>query len=432
MYGGVRKVFGVENFVISWKWPNAMNQGAAQSRIVPDHVPRELVREFSIYNSPGLTPTPFGNPQAALYYLREYPPIFYSPSNAYDGSGSWVVVRAEDQRRIMGDPETFSSRRGQFDETIGEHFILLPLEADPPHHTHLRMLLNPLLSPKRVDAMEADTRQRAVDLIDGFRARGSCDVMNDFAFPFAVGVFLQFLGMSQERRDEFVSWTVDLFHRGMEERTIAVQRVIQMIQDRIELRRKEPTDDFVTFLLNARIEGRPLSNNELLGIGVLLFNGGLDTVATAIGLDLYHLAREQDDQAWLRAHPDALKPAVEELLRAYSTITPVRRATKDNVFNGVLIKKGDAISCPSMVANRDPAEFPDPDRVELMRENNRHAAFAYGPHRCIGSHLARRELTIGLEEFLNRIPSFRIKEGTTPITHGGYVFGVDELVLAWD
>jgi len=409
-----------------------MDHGGAQSRMVPDHVPGELVREFSIYDSPGLTPTPFGNPQAAISYVREYPPIFYSPSNAYDGSGSWVAVRAEDQRRILGDPGNFSSRRGHFDQTIGEHFILLPLEADPPHHTHLRMLLNPLFSPRRIDAMETDTRQRAVDLIEGLKARGSCDVMHDFAFPFAVGVFLQFLGMSQARRDEFVSWTVDLFHRGMEERIVAVQRVMQMIQDRIDLRRREPADDFVTFLLDARIEGRPLSNNELLGIGVLLFNGGLDTVAAAIGLDLYHLAREPDDQAWLRSHPHALKPAIEELLRAYSTITPVRRAARDIVFNGVLIKQGEAISCPSMVANRDPAEFPDPDQVELMREDNRHAAFAFGPHRCIGSHLARRELTIGLEEFLGRIPPFRIREGTAPITHGGYVFGVDELVLAWD
>ena len=383
-------------------------------------------------------------PVEELAELRRSAPIWWNEQphgiGGFNDGGYWLVTKHKDVKEISKRSDVFSSLEKTAlprypDSSTGEQietgrFVLLNMDA--PHHTHLRMLLNPLLSPKRVDAMEADTRQRAVDLIDGFKARGSCDVMNDFAFPFAVGVFLQFLGMSQERRDEFVSWTVDLFHRGMEERTIAVQRVIQMIQDRIELRRKEPTEDFVTFLLNARIEGRPLSNNELLGIGVLLFNGGLDTVATAIGLDLYHLAREQDDQAWLRAHPDALKPAVEELLRAYSTITPVRRATKDNVFNGVLIKKGDAISCPSMVANRDPAEFPDPDRVELMRENNRHAAFAYGPHRCIGSHLARRELTIGLEEFLNRIPSFRIKEGTTPITHGGYVFGVDELVLAWD
>ena len=159
---------------------------------------------------------------------------------------------------------------------------------------------------------------------------------------------------------------------------------------------------------------------------------GLDTVAAAIGFDLNYLAKNPDEQARLRAQPELIKPAVEELLRAYPTITPVRRATKDVTFEGILIKQGDVIVCPSMVANRDPAEFPEPDRIDLTREINRHVAFAYGPHRCLGSHLARRELVIGLEEWLARIGPFRIKEGTAPITYGGYVFGIEPLVLAWD
>jgi cytochrome P450 len=309
--------------------------------------------------------------------------------------------------------------------------MLRPLENDPPLHTQYRMLLNPLFAPKRIDAMEPEVRLRAAALVAGFEAAGECDVMRDFAFPFAVGVFLRFMGMDERRRDEFVGWVEDLFHRTIEHRRAAVKRVTELMSGLIALRRREPGDDFMTFLIEAEIDGRKLDDNEILGLATLMFNGGLDTVAAHIGLNLYHLARTPDDQDWLRARPEQTKGAVEELMRAYSTITPVRRAIRDVVFKGVLFKAGDMISCPSMIANRDAAEFSDPDRVDLTRENNRHTAFAYGPHRCLGSHLARRELNIAMEEFLDRIPRFHIKPGTVPVTHGGYVFGVDDLVLAW-
>jgi cytochrome P450 len=404
---------------------------AAAKPAVPDHVPPELVRQFSIYTSPGMERQPNGDPHAALSIVFDYPRIFYSPSNAYDGGGSWVATRAEDQRRILGDTENFSSRRGHFAKTLGDDFVLVPLEYDPPDHSHFRALLNPLLSPKRVQLMEASARERAVRLIEGFKRQGSVEIVRGFAYPFAVGVFLQFLGVSDERRDEFLGWADELLHGTNDQRQAAMRTVRDFIKDLLELRRREPADDFMTFLLNARVEGRPLTEREMIGVGVLIFVGGLDTVAAAISFDLYHLARFQEDQARLRAEPELIKPAVEELLRAYSTITPLRRAARDVVFDGVFIKKGDVVSCPSMIANRDPEEFPDPDRIDLARENNRHTAFAYGPHRCVGSHLARRELIIALEEFLARLPPFRIKEGTEPITYGGYVFGVEDLVLDW-
>ncbi|MGE0741205.1 MAG: cytochrome P450 [Hyphomonadaceae bacterium] len=404
----------------------------ATKPVVPEHVPPELVREFSIYKSPGMERCPFGDPQKASARALELPRVFYSPSNAYDGGGSWVITRADDQRRILGDTENFSSRRGHFTGTMGDEFVLVPLEADPPSHTHYRTLLNPLLSPKRVQAMEAGARERAVRLIEACKAKGSCDVMNDFAYPFAVGVFLQFLGVSEDRRPEFLGWAEELLHGTNDERQAAMKKVTNFIGTLIELRKREPTDDFMSFLLQAEVDGRKLTDNEMLGMGTLIFVGGLDTVAAAVGFDLYHLARFPEDQARLRADRDLIKPAVEELLRAYSTITPLRRAAKDVEFDGILMKKGDVISCPSMIANRDPEEFPNPDTIDLARDNNRHTAFAYGPHRCVGSHLARRELIIGLEEFLDRIPPFRVKAGTTPITFGGYVFGVENLILDWD
>lgn len=403
---------------------------SATAKAIPDHIPAELVREFSIYTSPGMERTPFGNPHAKLSHVFEFPRVFYSPSCAYDGSGSWVVTRAEDQRRVLGDTESFSSYRGNW-QFIREGLVMVPLELDPPHHTHFRTLLNPMLSPKRVQAMEAGARDRAVRLIEGFKPAGHVDVMKDFAYPFAVGVFLQFLGVSEDRRDEFLVWAEDLLHGTLVQRQAAMVTIVNFITELMELRKREPVDDFMTFLTKTNVEGRPLTDLEMIGFGVLIFVGGLDTVAAAIGLDFYHLARVPEHQAALRKDRELIKSAVEELFRAYSTITPLRRAAKDVVFDGVLIKKGELVSCPSMIANRDPEEFPDPDTIDLSRENNRHTAFAYGPHRCVGSHLARRELIIGLEEFLDRIPTFRIKSGTTPITFGGFVFGVDNLILNW-
>jgi cytochrome P450 len=400
---------------------------------IPGHVPAHLVSTFNFYTGPGMKPTPMGDPQAATSALFAGPPVFYAANNTRNGEGTWVVVRAEDQRRVLQDGVTFSSNRRLFSSALGEDWPLIPLEVDPPEHGVWRSLLNPLLSPKRVVAMEPIVRLRAVELIEAIKARGdSCNVMNDFCLPFAVSIFLQFLGISPDRLSEFVGWAMDLLHGTPAQRTAAARTVVAYLDELQALRRREPTDDFMSFVTRADIEGRKMTEQEVRAMSVLLFIAGLDTVAAALGFDLYYLARHTADQELLRAEPARLVLASEELLRAYPTVTPVRRATQDVELSGAPIKTGDLVACPAMTANRDPAEFAEPDCIDLTREDNRHVAFAYGPHRCLGSHLARREIVVGLEEWLARIGPFRIKEGTTPMTHGGFVFGVEELILAWD
>jgi cytochrome P450 len=409
------------------------NTGSNDERAeIPDHVPAAMRCPFNFYTSPGLTPTPFGDPQAVTSVLHNGPPIFYSAANSKVGEGVWVVVGAADQRRVLQDTETFTSYRKIFSGAIGEDWPLIPLEIDPPEHARYRSLLNPLLSPSRVVAMEPVVRERAATLIEGIKSRGSSsDVMNDFAFPFAVSVFLQFLGLPLDRLMEFVGWGQELTQGTAEQRAGAVHKVIAFITDLAVQRRRQRGDDFMSFVVNARIDGRPLTDEEIRAMGCLLFGAGLDTVAAAIGFDLYHLARHPEDQKLLRDNPGKIQRASEELLRAYATVTPIRVATRDVDLLGAPVKKGDLISCPTMVANRDPLEFPDPDRIDLDREVNRHTAFAYGPHRCLGSHLARREIVIGLEEWLSRIPQFEIRHNTAPLTSGGYVFAVKNLILDW-
>ena len=400
---------------------------------VPDHVPPHLVGSFNLYHSPQMVPTAMGDPHAAVSVMHEGPPVFYAPNNTRNGEGTWVVVRAEDQRRVLHDAPTFSSNRALFASALGESWPLIPLEIDPPEHTHWRSLLNPLLSPKRVMALEPAVRERAATLIEGIKARGhSCDVMNEFCYPFAVSIFLQFLGIDRGMLETFVDWAMDLLHGAPEKRTAAARKFIAYLDELQELRRHEPVDDFMSFVTRADIMGRKMTSEEVRAMSVLLLIGGLDTVAAALGFDFYYLARNPDQQALLRAEPARLTLAAEEMLRAFSTITPTRRATCDVDVNGAPIKAGDLVACPSMTANRDPAEFENPETIDFTRENNRHVAFAYGPHRCLGSHLARREVVIGLEEWLARIGPFAIQPGTVPITHGGFVFGVNDLILAWD
>ncbi|MBP1884822.1 cytochrome P450 [Ensifer mexicanus] len=402
------------------------------SKPIPDHVPPEMVRDFSLFTSPGMGPTPDGDPHAAVACAHDAPSIFYSPNNTRDGRGTWVITRAKDQRRVLHDTATFSSHRSIFASALGENWPMIPLELDPPAHGIFRSLLNPLLSPKRVMVLEPAIRERAIVLIDGISAAStSCDVMTDFAFPFAVNIFLRFLGLPDERLDTFVGWGKDLLHGEGVKRTAAARTIVAFIDDLAAVRRKEPTDDFMTFIVEAKVDGRSLTDEEVRGIGVLVFVAGLDTVATAIGFDLAYLARNPKDQQLLRREPDRIGLAAEELLRAYSTVQMIRVAKKDIDFEGAPIRKGDYISCATMIANRDPAEFENPNTIDLAREDNRHTAFAYGPHRCLGSHLARREIVIGLEEWLSRIPDFRIKEDTAPITYGGHVFGIENLILDW-
>jgi cytochrome P450 len=405
-----------------------------QNVVIPDHVPPELVRDFSFWTAPGMAPQKGGCPQAALSFLHDgtWPRIFYAPVNTYDGYGTWVITRAEDQRRVLQDAETFSNNRFLFKKALGEDLPMVPLEIDPPDHGAYRQLLNPLLSPKRVEALADGARARAVRLIEAIKPNGASEVLNEFAFPFAVGVFLQFLGLPDDRMMEFIGWANAQFHGTPDERVAAMRTVFDFMRGLIESRKAEPTGDFVSFLLKSEVSGRPLNEKEILGIAILLFEAGLDTVALAVGFSLYHLATHPEDQAKLRAQPELIKGALEEFLRAYSVNQLVRRAVKDVEVEGVHIKTGDFIACPIMVANRDPLEYENPDVIDIERDANRHMAFAYGPHRCLGSHLARRELAIGLEEFLARIPPFRIKEGAAPTTYGGHVFGIENLVLAWD
>lgn len=371
---------------------------------------------------------------AANAVLAHGPEIIYSATTvAATEPGGWMVTRNRLVREVLQDPETFSSLHlTGWSKLLGEDWQLIPLEVDGEAHRLYRLLMNPLFSPKRMAALEEGMRRSAVELIEGCLPNGECDFELEFGHPFPVYVFLRLMGLPLGMMRLFLEWEHGLLHgKVKEKRRAAAQAIKDYLLDAIAERRKAPQDDLISFAITSEVEGRPLTDAETLGICFVLFAAGLDTVASALGFIFKHLAENPADQRRLRQDLSAIPNAAEELLRAYAVVTTTRRITRDIEFHGVKMKSGDRIILPMTVTARDAEEYEDPNRIDFDRENVRHITFGSGPHRCIGSHLARIEIRVALEEWLTRVPEFRVPEGKRPIVHANGVWGLTSLPLAW-
>jgi len=370
-----------------------------------------------------------------LSRLQAGPRVVKLPAEAGMGNwgGSWQVTRAEDIRHVLQNPDTFSSRNiAGFSRLVGQEWDLIPLEKDPPEHGKYRAIMNGVFAPAKITAMEDGVRARAVDLIQAFADRGGCEFMEDFARPFPVSIFMQLMGLPEADTDKVNAWEYGLLHSGdMQQRVVAARGFYDYLRELIAMRRREPANDLTTFCIQAQIDGRPTTDEEIMGMCYLLVVAGLDTVAASLSLHFRHLALFPQDQARLRADPSLIPSAVEELLRAYAIVTTSRWVTRDVEVGGVPMTAGDRIICSTPLACLDPDEFDDPLTVDIARSPNRHVAFSYGPHRCIGSHLARRELIIAMEEVLRRIPPFRVAEGARAEIKPVGLYSAPHLPLVW-
>ena len=389
---------------------------------IPAHVPPELVHEFDFRTGLG------SHPHATVARLHSGPRIFYSPvhHNSIPGPGTWVLTRAADIRAALQDAQTFSSKIMRSNSGLA----LIPLELDPPEHPLFRTLMNPIFSPARMKQLEPKVRELARKLAAECAAKGECDFVEDFAKPFPVGIFLDLMGLPADNMKRFLEWEA-LIMRDKQTRSAAMQQVSEYLQELITARRRNPTDDLISFAVQAKVDNRLLTDSELMGVCVLLFIAGLDTVTSSFAFHFRHLAEHPADQDSLRQQPALIPSAVEELFRAYAVVNTNRYATRDVEFAGVQIRKGDNVTCSTILASRDPREFENPDQVIFTRSPNPHNAFSFGPHRCLGSHLARREIITGIEEWLRVIPPFRVKPGAVIAAHGGGVFSLESLPLVW-
>lgn len=395
---------------------------------IPAHVPPELVHRFDFRSGLGSCP------HAVVDQLHSGPRLFYSPVSHQQrtaaGQGTWIVTKAEDIRYVLQNPHIFSSAAPR-SSAAGGTWRLIPLEVDPPEHTKYRALLNPLFSPKSLKPYDEPIRTWAAALISGFVNEGCCDFVNDFATLYPIGIFLDLLGLPRSDLPKFRGW-VDMFVHDAVNRGTAMDKMKTFLEDVIDQRLgSEGGDDLISQITRMRMDDRALTREEMAGIVLLLFIGGLDTVVSSLSFHFRYLAENPADQTRLREDPTMVPDAVEEFLRAFPVVTTARMVTEDTDLAGVRLKKGDMVTTSTLLSTRDPDEFPDPDIVDVARSPNRHNAFAFGPHRCLGSHLARRELVIAVEEFLARVPAFRLQEGARITAAGGGVMGLDTLPLVW-
>jgi cytochrome P450 len=318
-----------------------------------------------------------------------------------------------------------------FAQLVGDTWSSLPAETDPPMHALYRAMVNPLFAPRKIANLEQRVREIARQYLSTFQARGGCEFMSEFAFRFPIAVFLELMNLPFERVDEFLEWEMMLLHSAdLGVIATGVRKVKAYLLGVIAERRSNPGDDFISFGIQAEVQGRKLTEDELFGFCFNLFIGGLDTVSTNMGLHFRHLAENPGHQDLLRGEPARIPAAVEELLRAYAAVTTFRTVVAPVKVHGVQLMPGDKVAMATTLANRDPEAFERPNEV-LLDRNPRQYTFGTGPHRCVGAPLARRELIIAMEEILAKIPSFRIEPGKTIRTGIGMMIQPETVPLVW-
>lgn len=348
--------------------------------------------------------------------------------------GAYLPVRYADIREIAYDPAHFSSRRIVLRDERLPLIAFPPITSDPPDHRAQRAVLLPLFTPTAMAPHEAAIRRICRGLIDRFADQGTCDGAADYAQEITVAVTAMLLGISPDDGDLFRRWLNDLLVVGTDDPALVARTHGEMagfFMKEIALRRANPGQDIISRLLEAKIDDAPLDDVQLVGMVRLLLIAGIDTTWSALGSCLLHLATHADDRRRLAADPSLMPTAIEELLRAYSPVSIAREIVADTAVGGCPFKAGQMVLLSFAAANRDPAAFPDADKVVLDRAENRHAAFGLGIHRCIGSHLARLELTIALEEWLARIPEFSLAPDAIVTWSAGTVRGPRQLPLVF-
>jgi cytochrome P450 len=394
---------------------------------IPPHVPKELVRSAGITTGPEFLAAPH---EFMARMHGEYPPIFYDVSPY---GNAWQAIKHEDALFVLRHADIFSNEGATpFPRDPDDYFYFIPIEIDPPHHRKYRNIVDPVVSPQAVLKLEARMRQLANDLIDQFIDKGECEFAEDFSRPLPVSIFLDLMGLPQDMRDTFVSWAVDLLHSNDRQIMAAtMEKISAYLKQAIADKKANPDEGLVSRIAHSAPDGKPLSDKEIFGFVVFLFIAGLDTVFATMNNIWLYLANNPEKVREIIDEPENINAQVEELLRVYSVTFSGRVLARDYELRGVQMKAGERITCILPACNYDPDVFPNPTEVDFHRPRKTILAFTVGVHSCMGAHLARLEVKIALQEWLKRIPDFRVKEGTAIEYRPGGVVGPEHLPLVW-
>lgn len=391
-----------------------------------DDIPVGLRVDFDIY----APPADAGDFHSAWHRLQApgTPPVVWTPHNG----GHWIPTRAAVIGEVMSDFERFSNRTIMIPKIHGEAHGLIPTTLDPPEHRPYRELLNSGLAPARIQRLEGEIRATARELITPLAVRGECDFITEYAELFPIRVFMALMDLPMSDAAQTKYWCDQLLRPdGSMTFAEAMEKLFAYMEPVVKARREAPGEDLVSDLVAGQVGDRDITHEEAMKLAVQVLIAGLDTVVNFLGFALCHLAQHPEEQQQLRAQPELLPAATDELLRRFPVVTVGREVTEDFEFHGAPLRKGDMIAAPTPLAGTDEEAVDDPFRVDFGRRAVRHLTFGRGHHLCPGRNLARTEIRITLEEWLAAIPEFRIPDEEPVAFHGGIVGVLEKLPLRW-
>jgi pimeloyl-[acyl-carrier protein] synthase len=393
-----------------------------------------------LYNP--LLPEFHANPYPFYRRLREEDPVHASPL------GMWILTRYDDAVMILRDPrfgragmaERLEARLGMTPDPAPARDMLF---SDPPDHTRLRALVSRAFTPRVVETMRPHIQEIVDALLDQVRGTHRMDLIEDFAYPLPVTVICEMLGVPTADRGVFKQWSSDIARsldaavlpadseaipRGRDAR-LALREYLSAL---IATRRKQPRADLLSGLIAAEEEGNKLTEGELLSTCLLLLVAGHETTVNLIGNGVLALLQHPDQMRSLRDNPVLIQTAIEELLRFDGPVQRTGRlATTDVEIGGRPISKGSIVVAVIGAANRDPAHFADPDRLDIARRENRHIAFGFGIHFCLGAPLARVEGQIAIGTLMHRLPNLTLASQTPEWSESSLLRGLKTLPVTF-
>lgn len=369
--------------------------------------------------------------------LREECPVAAMEGMA--GLGAHIVSRYEDVRWALRNPDIFSSDLVAVD--IGQDRPLIPLQIDPPAHATYRRVIDPTIGPREVAELEPRIREVVSEVMDGFVERGTVDAHAEFTVPLPCRVFLEATGLPFDDLPMFLHWKDEIIRPGggmlepgeaAAHRHAAGRELYDYFETVLAERRGQLGDDLISRFLTTETDGRTMSHEEMLDICFLFILAGLDTVTSTLDCSLALLAQHPEQRRRLVEDPASVPAVVEELLRHETPVMQILRVVaKPTELHGVTMSPGDTVILMLGSANTDPEEFgPTAAEFDPDREANRHLAFGGGPHRCLGSHLARMELQVALEEWHRRIPDYELADGAE-LTYSPGIREIEHLPLVF-
>ena len=392
---------------------------------VPPHIPAHLVFDFDIYADPRIGEDVQGTYAAAL---SDAPDIFWTRLNG----GHWIVKSFDAITQVVLDPDHFSVREMQIPRVENPPFFI-PLSLDPPENLPYRRAMMPMFGPAAIKALEPRIREWAVELVDGVAAKGACDFQADLAKLFPVSVFMELMGMDLSRLHDFRGLAEAFFSAQNDEAELGrlSAAILGEMKALIEEKKATPDDKLMSHFIQVDIDGRTMSDDEILAMSFVLFLGGMDTVTNVTGFAFQQLAKMPDVQARLAADPSLIPAFADEAVRLYGVVNTPRLVVQDQQIGEAQFRAGEMVLNILCLGSRDPAKFDAPNAFDLDRKKTAHLTFSSGPHLCVGHVLGRAELRILTEEWVRRVPAFQATPGEKHAFRIGTVMALETLPLEW-